>query len=424
MKKFRKIAVVALGVISAIGVTAGISSPVCVYADAEQEVESGSYTNTIVHEDKIQVVDSSGAELDNIIVQVTVTLEDGTVITDEVSSSDYATWDQSEPWNVILGRNLPDRILNINIYEGKADYRIHFLQVPEGYEIKEDIVFSYDSNSDETVLISSPDATAELGYFNYGLERIGLRKAGEDIGVTGWMIHPAVTMYGDDLKYYVGRDGKRYAGWHYMTEKEGVGSPCWMYFDKEHGNRYLDWCWMDEYEDEETPHWSYFGSDGILHTGWNYLDQEDGEETPHWSYFGTNGWLRTGWHYLVQKDGEMIPHWSYFGGNGWLRTGWQHLAEKDGERVPHWSYFGGNGWLRTGWQHFDLKDGELTPHWSYFGTDGWLRTGWQDMGKGTQNPDGNTYKHRSYFGDNGWLRTGKQFIDGTEYEFSDNGWLK
>ncbi len=220
---------------------------------------------------------------------------------------------------------------------------------------------------------------------------------------------------------YIGKDGKPYKGFHYMTKVEGATTPHFEFFDK-NGYRVTNWKYLTKSDGEKIPHWSYFGSNGWLRTGWKYLTEADGEKTPHWSYFGTKGWLQTGWKYMSKADGESTPHWSYFGTKGWLQTGWKYLTQADGEKTPHWSYFGNKGWLQTGWKYLTEADGEKTPHWSYFGDNGWLRTGWQKMGT-KENPDGNDPEHWSYFGSNGWLVTGTQKIDGKTYVFDKNGWL-
>ena len=139
---------------------------------------------------------------------------------------------------------------------------------------------------------------------------------------SGWVYNSAQKAYN-----YYSTDGKKYTGWHYMTQKEG----------------------------EKKDHWNYFGSDGRLYTGWQWMDAGEGEKTPHWSYFGANGWLRTGWAEMgkgtAEPDGNSSRHWSYFGVNGWLRTGLQNMGQgtsnPDGKAVAHKSYFGDNGWLVT-----------------------------------------------------------------------------
>ena len=383
----------------------------------------------------VQVKDSDDNELDGILTVVSVRLPDGSVKKYDCFSEDYRS-DPVGEGDVIVGRRLPDKVLWLKLYDTDAEYTIHFLKVPEGYVKPGDIVFSYNATDKKTELKASPDASVEISD-TMGIRKICLRKTGQDLGATGWMTDDGVLPDEYSQRYYVGRDGKRYTGWHFMTKNEGVDHPAWMYFG--YGDRgwiYTGWNLMDAEEGEKTAHWSYFGGDGRIRTGWVQLgkgtSELDGDSQRHWSYFGTNGWLRTGWVQLGKgtsdPDGGAQRHWSYFGTNGWLRTGWIELGkgtkEPDGGKQRHWSYFGANGWLRTGWKYLSDADGESTPHWSYFGPDGWLRTYWQELGIGTSNPDGNSPKHRSYFGSNGWMRTGRQVIDGKIYYFADNGWLK
>ena len=412
MKKSKRIAIGLTGIAGAAVMAAGMAMPANVFADTQQSAAVENGGRAIAYTNKIQVLDSDGKEIDNIKARVTSVLSDGTEITEDISSVDYVDWDESDPQNIIVGRRLPNKVLKVNLYEGKAEYTLHFTEVPEGYELPSDVVFSVecqDVDAEEyipprTELLSAEDVTAETGS---GIHRIGMRKTGESVGATGWMPGEAVLAY--DYYYYVGRDGQRYTGWHYMTEKEGVSSPAWMYFSKYYGTQYTGWVWMTSEEGEKIPHWSYFGEDGSLRTGWKKLGagtaDPDGDSAAHWSYFGDNGWLRTGWQKMGKgtsnPDGNAETHWSYFGSNGWLRTDWVQLgkgtSEPDGNNEKHWSYFGGNGWLRTGWQ---------------------------TLGAGTSDPDGNSPVHKSYFGDNGWLRTGNQTIDGRQYVFSDKGWLE
>ena len=488
-KLSKKMAVGLTGIASAVVMAAGMAVPANVFADTRQAAAVDSTNTKAESIDQIQILDSDGNELSNIKVTVTAVLSDGTVITEDISSTDY----ESDYWD-----NYPrmaSKVLKVSVYPGKAEYTLHFTEIPEGYELPSDVVYSVSCStyypSDPYIYkntkILSADVTVEigedqgvLGLSKEGLRRIVLRKKGETVEATGWMPvdHEQAKSIGPS--YYVGRDGKRYQGWHYMTEKEGVSSPAWMYFkiDGEEfatsrgalytgfkrmryrkDMRLAPWytCYFgtdgrlrtgwqkigagtENPDGDSAARWSYFGEDGSLRKGWQKIGKgtsnPDGNAEPHWSYFGDNGWLRTGWVQLgmgtSEPDGNSEKHWSYFGDNGWLRTNWMQFgkgtSEPDGNSEKHWSYFGANGWLRTNWVQFGKgtsePDGNTAKHWSYFGPNGWLRTGWQTMGAGTSNPDGNSPVHKSYFGSNGWLRTGKQTIDGKQYVFGNNGWLK
>jgi len=399
--------------------------------------EEAVITDTAVFQDAVQVVDSAGKELDGISVDITVKSESGEIKTYTRETVPYGKTDD-DPQNHIDGRELPSSVVYIDKIRGKAEYTIHFNKVPVGYDKPSDIIISCNTINGLSALVSSEDATVEL--YEGGLQKICLRKTGEATGVTGWMQDDVVLPDDISQSYYVGKDGYRYKGWHYMTEKEGVAPAAWMYFSEDNGWIYTGWNMMSVQEGEKIPHWSYFGDDGKLRTGWQRLGEgtgnPDGEAAAHWSYFGPNGWLRTNWQHLGQgtsnPDGNAERHWSYFGSNGWLRTNWQQLGKgtnnPDGNSEKHWSYFGPNGWLRTNWQQLGRgtsnPDGNAEKHWSYFGPNGWLRTGWQQLGKGTNNPDGEAEAHWSYFGNNGWLNIGERMIEGKKYIFGDDGWLR
>lgn len=106
----------------------------------------------------------------------------------------------------------------------------------------------------------------------------------------------------------------------------------------------------------EAGNWYYYDSDSF-YAGWHYMTDKEGESVPHWSYFGNDGRLFTGWHYMSEKEGETTPHWSYFGDNGWLTTGWF----KESEGIEGLRYFDDSGWLAggSGYKSYWLKIGRV-----------------------------------------------------------------
>ena len=462
MKK-RRVAGIVAGVAGTVILTTGSILPFTAYASEDMQKSESVVAKTVEKNGtfQIQISDSDFNEINGVKVEVVAEPEGGKAVkkTEVSRTSD----------DFFVGGERINSFIEIDTFNKKTRYTLHFIEVPAGYEKPNDIVFVRDivGESAKEEIVSSGNAVMEVNRALF--DKINLCKAGENIDLVRWM-SPQMPLP-ENVFYYVGKDGNKYTGWHYMTEKEGISPSAWMYFDNNVGCYYTGWKWMDGEEGQKTPHWSYFGEDGKLRTGWQQMGQgtsnPDGNHPRHWSYFGENGWLRTGWKEMGKgtsnPDGNHPKHMSYFGDNGWLREGWQQMgrgtsnpdgnnpwhmsyfgdngwlrtgwkemgkgtSNPDGNHPKHWSYFGENGWLRTGWKEMGQgtsnPDGNHPKHWSYFGPNGWLRTYWQEMGKGTSNPDGNHPRHRSYFGDNGWLRTGKQNIDGKVYVFTDTGWLK
>lgn len=188
--------------------------------------------------------------------------------------------------------------------------------------------------------------------------------------------------------------------------------------------------------------WQYYNSQNQVVKGWV-------QDSGHWYYTDNNGTMLSGWqqvsgrwYYLNPNvgsghQGELMLDWQningkwyYFDDNsGQMATGWQHLTTSLG---PQWYYFGDDGAMREDWQqingqwyYLDDNDGHMYTNWKqivtssgncwyYFNESGQMLTGWQKLTTSA----GNCWY---YFAQNGRMYTGTNVIDGTTYNFADDG---
>lgn len=173
--------------------------------------------------------------------------------------------------------------------------------------------------------------------------------------------------------------------------------------------------------------WYYVSKYGVLTTGWQRINGA-------WYHMSGSGAMQTGWQkigdswYYMNSDGVMQTGWQkiqgswyYMNGDGVMQTGWEKIGSR-------WYYLNSSGIMQTGWK-------KIGSNWYYFNESGtmgyseWRNGYWLDAnGVWSYQPKGSWRKSKGrwWFGDtSGWYaRNTKIWINGSQYSFDADGWLK
>lgn len=278
-----------------------------------------------------------------------------------------------------------------------------------------------------------------------------------DTPYTGWK------MYGDNWAYYRNGELQRHwqlidGNWYYFNNyglmvQRGVA---WIenrlyYFDE---NGVCDttpgWKYVPNffyvYENVNVSlvypaqgySWFYLNQNGYIQTGWNYIDgtwhmcdKQTGRMLCNEWYIGEGGYIyyfdqytdmATGW--MTVRDELLTDRTYYFNASGVQQYGWLNV---DG----NWYYLVPNGGYRVenSWAFIQTRAGK---YWYLFDEDGVMQTGWQEVltgnevvigkdaeGKDIKVPESKWYYLASW----GAMMKGEQYINGTWYDFGDDGVL-
>lgn len=246
------------------------------------------------------------------------------------------------------------------------------------------------------------------------------------------------------------QDGWVKRGSLYYYYKDGVQLTGWQWID---GNYYYlnNHMYTGERSIDGTTY--KFSNSGAMLTGW----QKD--DNGNFEFFGTNGakyqkqWYHDGydWYYLdysghMAIGEEYIGDYEfYFDHNGVMQTGWRSYYDEGG--YLQYKYYAPGGamyedqWLNENgtWYHFDFN-GEMERGKQYIDGreyyfydngakfSGWMRDEyyneyWTYHGGSGQYENEWLYENGCwyYFDYVGWMVTGEQLIDGHWYYFGDNG---
>ena len=186
----------------------------------------------------------------------------------------------------------------------------------------------------------------------------------------------------EEYLYYYGEDGKRVSGWQTINGSK-------YYFEKDSYCRaYTGECYIEGFD-------YYFNENGVMQA--DSLRVTTGEDKQKYIYY-------------YDADGKRVSGWKELNGDTYYFDPYACIDawEIDGD----YYYFDENGKMqRNLLKETRYYQWDSTKHLYYYGKDGKRVSGWVEL-------NGNKY----YFGVDG-AKTGKDWFDGREYTFSEDGKL-
>ena len=285
-----------------------------------------------------------------------------------------------------------------------------------------------------------------------------------DTPYTGWK------QYGDNWAYY--RNGRPQYHWQQIDGN-------WYYFQKDGFMVANGVAWVEN-------RLFFFKENGVCDTtpGWKttsktyfYVYEENGTSIVYpaqgyaWFYLNENGYIQTGWnwidgawHMCDKETGRMLCNEWYVGeadlvyyfdqytemATGWmtindaLKTDKTYRFAADGHQVNGWQQDAGNWYyirpytgpegyrVENSWAFIGTSAG---TYWYLFDADGIMQTGWQEVITAeatteTRYENGKVYTvqvpaQTKWFYLTSWgaMMKNVQYINGTYYDFGDNGQL-